>query len=217
MKVFFERRKELAPGIWQYYFRPERRVDFIPGQYADFHILQPLDDPRGQSRVFTLTSLPSDELLSFVVKFVRPLSPYKQALQTLQRGDELRMDEAMGDLVLPKMPSIPLVFIAGGIGAASFVGMTLALTEPRVITMFYALRDEKEQIFTNVFAPLNPYLCVSPARLSAETITRNQAPDAQYYLSGSERFVEGLRRDLEALGVPHEQIVFDFFDGYIEL
>lgn len=217
MQVVFERREELAPGIWQYSFRPERRVDFIPGQYADFHFISPLNDPRGQSRVFTLTSLPTDEFVSFVVKFAEPLSPYKQALQSLQPGVEMRLDEAMGDLVLPKLTSIPLVFVAGGIGVASFVSMINANSDPRPITMFYALRNAEEIIFTDVLRPVKPHILIAPSRLTAEEIRKDQNPDAQYYLSGSERFVEGLRHDLEALGVPHEQIVFDYFDGYTDL
>jgi ferredoxin-NADP reductase len=60
-------------------------------------------------------------------------------------------------------------------------------------------------------------LFVAPDRLQASQVVENQLEDTQYYLSGSERFVEGLRADLTALSVPHEQIVFDYYDGYVEL
>ena len=217
MKVFFERREELAPGIWQYFFRPEQAVDFIPGQYAAFHVPDRLNDPRGQSRVFTMTSLPTDELVSFVVKFVEPLSPYKQALQQLQPHYELRMDEAMGDLVLPKLTSIPLVFIAGGIGIASFVSMVNSGVDERNVRLLYTVHSADEIIFTGIAGQLQSDIFIAPNRVTTEAITKNQAPDTQYYLSGSERFVEGLRRDLQDLGILHEQIVFDYFDGYTEL
>lgn len=223
MRIRFARREELAPGIWQYYFTPERPVDFIPGQYAEFHFLEPLADPRGQARTFTLTSLPGDPHVSFAVKFVPPLSPYKQALQALQPGTELRLDEAMGDLVLPKSPDMPLVFIAGGIGMASFAGMLrqlLAAREERQIFLFYGLRGQREQIFRDLVEsyPLAlRTLAVAPNRLSAQEIASSIPPEALMYLSGSQKFVEGLRADLAALGTPHEQIVFDYFDGYTEL
>ena len=223
MIVRFEQRKELAPSIWEYSFRPERPVDFIPGQYADFHVLSPLPDPRGQSRVFSMTSLPSSELVSFVAKFVPPLSPYKQALQALQPGDELRLDDAMGDLVLPKSPQIPLVFVAGGIGIASFVSMLEQLLkdkEEREIYLFYALRNRNEQIFRDITDayPLSlKTIAIAPHRLSAEEIASSVPPDSYTYISGSQRFVEGLRTDLLARGIAHEQIAFDYFDGYAEL
>jgi len=223
MKVFFERREELAPAIWRYYFRPERQVGFTPGQYADFHILQPLADPRGQSRVFTLTSLPSDASVSFVAKFAAPLSSYKQALQALQPGDELRLDDAMGDLVLPKSATVPLVFVAGGIGMASFASMLQQLLgdrEERSIFLFYGLRSGREHIFrelTTSYPLALKTIAVAPNRLTAQEIKDSTPPDALVYISGSQRFVEGLRIDLEQLGTPHEQIVFDYFDGYTEL
>jgi glycine betaine catabolism B len=223
MKLWFEERRELAPTIWEYRFRPERPVDYIPGQYADFHLLKLLNDPRGQSRVFSITSLPSDPSVSFVAKWIPPLSPYKQALQTLQPGDELRLDDALGDLVLPKLPTIPLVFIAGGIGIASFVAMIrqlLADKEERQIFFFYTLRSRQEQIFrdiTDSYPLALKSITIAPHRLTADEITASVPAESLFYISGSERFVEGLRGGLKANGITHEQIIFDFFDGYAEL
>ncbi len=223
MKVWFEHREKLAPDIWQYFFRPERPVDFTPGQYTSFHIAQPLADPRGQSRVFTLTSLPSDRLVSFVAKIPSPCTPYKQALHNLNTGDELRLDDAMGDLVLPKSADIPLVYVAGGIGMASFASMLkqlLATREERAIFLFYAMHSRSEQIFREL-ADSYPLalktIAITPNHLTAQEIKDSTPPDALIYLSGSERFVEELRSGLERLGTPHEQIIFDYFDGYTEL
>ena len=221
--MFFERREELAPGIWQYYFRPERPVDFIPGQYADLHLQGVVSDPRGSSRVFSFTSLPSDELVSFVLKHFDLQTPYKHRLQALQSGDEARLDDAMGDLVLPKDPATPLVFVAGGIGIASFAGMLkalLAAREERSIFFFYALRSHREQIFRELIEayPLQlKQIAIAPNRLTAQEIKDSTPPGSFIYLSGSQHFVEGLQTDLEALGTTRDQIVFDYFDGYAEL
>src|ERR1700712_3099957 len=123
MQLSFVKREELASGIWEYYFRPERAIDYVPGQYVDITLPDVVDDTRGKSRVFTLTSVPTDELISFVVKFPEPHSLYKQYLELLQEGDPARCNNAMGDLILPKDPKRPLVFIAGGIGISSYVSM----------------------------------------------------------------------------------------------
>jgi ferredoxin-NADP reductase len=223
MMIRFVRREELAPTIWQYYFTAERQVDFVAGQYAEFQLLGDFNDPRGRARTFTLTSLPDDEQLSFIVKIVAPLSPYKQVLTRLTAGDEVRIGDAMGDLILPKLLSQPLVFVAGGIGMASFVSMLTLLTkrqEQRDIYLFYALRSRREQIYselTNGYPLALKQLIYAPNRLSAQEIIDSTPPNALIYLSGSQRFVEGLRAELAALGVAHEQIVFDYFDGYAEL
>jgi ferredoxin-NADP reductase len=223
MNVFFERREELAPNIWQYFVRPERPVDYIPGQYVDLHMLHKLHDPRGPVRTFTLTSLPNDALLSFVVKIVTPMSPFKQALQALSVGDELRIDDAMGDLVLPKATTVPLVFIAGGIGMSSYAGMLsdlLARREEREIYLFYALKSRRERIFQNLtdaYPVALQTIVIAPNRLDAAQVTAATPPDALVYISGSQRFVEGLRGGLESLGTPRSSIIFDYYDGYTDL
>lgn len=223
MQLTFEKKEELSPSIWEYYFRPERPVDYVPGQYIDVVLNNVRDDPRGKSRVFTLTSLPTDELISFVVKMPEPQSLYKQYLELLQEGDPAHCNNAMGDLILPKDPARPLVFVAGGIGIASFASMLkklLAKREERDIFLFYALRSKYEQIFTDLTKayPLRlKTTVIAPNRLSAQQIMHSTPPDALIYLSGSQHFVEGLQQNLVTLGVDHSQITFDYFDGYTEL
>jgi ferredoxin-NADP reductase len=223
MQVSFERREELVPGIWQYWFRPGRPVDFVPGQYADLHLLNVADDPRGASRTFSFTSLPSDEFVTFVLKHFELQTPYKHTLQSLRPGDDARLDGALGDLVLPKSVETPLVFVAGGIGLASFVGMfkdLLARKEERPIFLFYVLRSRREQIFRELYEayPLQlKQIIIAPNRLSAQEIKATTPPDALIYLSGSQKFVEDLQTDLEAIGTPREQIIFDYYDGYSDL
>jgi ferredoxin-NADP reductase len=223
MQVFFERREELVPGIWQHYFRPERPVRFEPGQYVTLQLLGVANDPRGAGRTLTLTSLPNDPLLSFVTKDQPVVSPYKQALGALQPDDSAIITDPMGDLVLPKDPAVPLVFIAGGIGISSYVSMLAQLTtarEERAIYLFYALTDRREQIFRELIDgyPLQlKTLAIKPNRLTAQAIKASTPPEALIYISGSQPFVEGLRTAYESLGTPRSQIVFDYYDGYAEL
>lgn len=223
MKVFFEKREEIAPGIWQYSFRPERTTDFIPGQYTDLHLKNVQNDPRGAARTFSFTSLPDGSSLTFVLKHFELQSPYKHALQNLSEGDEARIDDAMGDLVLPKSPDLPLVFVAGGIGIASYAGMLKELLqrkEQRSIFFFYQLRNAREQIFRDLTSayPLELFTkTIAPNQLTAEQIKDSTPPGALTYLSGSQKFVENLQNELEQGGTPRSQIIFDYFDGYSEL
>lgn len=223
MRVWFERRTELAPTIWEYCFRTERPVDFVPGQYVGLVLPDVLNDSRGSRRVFTLTSLPSDKLASFVVKIPGLHTPYKEVLAHLEPGAECKLDDAMGDLILPKSPTQPLVYVAGGIGIASYVSMLKQLLvdrEERPIYFFYGLRSRTEHIFRELSDsyPLQlKQVVLAPNRLTAQEIKDTTPPNSFIYLSGSQRFVEGLRADLEALGTPRSSIVFDYYDGYIEL
>lgn len=224
MKVFFEKREELAPAIWEYYFRPERPFSFVPGQYVTLHLPVVSDDPRGPARVFTLTSLPTDALLSFIVKFQDHVSLYKQSLESLCKHDEAKIDDAMGDVILPKDPLVPLVFIAGGIGLASFASSIKWLgkrQEKRALNLFYAVRHKSEVILSDVLDAypfgLAKNTVVAPNRLQTKAMAAKITPHTLVYISGSEKFVDGIRSDLQRLGVPDQQIIFDFFDGYAEL
>lgn len=222
MIVKFERRVQLTPDVWEYYFVPERPLGYVSGQYVDVH-LPNVSDPRGPSRVFTLTSLPDEPFLSFAAKFSAPLTPYKLALQNLQPGDAAHIDDAMGDVILPKNPSIPLIFVAGGLGIASFVSILRSLQqgdETRSITLLYALRTAQDDAYPELlkeFTFANKHVFICPNRLIVDDITQIVTEDSLIYLSGSQRFVEGLRTSLQANGIDHEQIIFDFFDGYSEL
>ena len=228
MRVVFERKQELLPDIWEFYFRPERPLDYIPGQYVDLRLPQAHADKRGTSRTFTLTSLPDEPLTSFAVKIELPCSTYKQVLQALQPGDTATVTDAMGDVVLPKDPDVPLVFVAGGLGIASFVSITRWLTkrkEQRTITLLYAVRNKRDILFEEIFNayqfPIKKTLFTAdgePIRISAALIAEQLVPDSLLYISGSEHFVESLRQELQRdFGVPNEKIIYDFFDGYSEL
>ena len=222
MQVTFERSEELAPNIWQFYFLTERSLDFVPGQYIHLHLNGLGPDPRGKSRTFTLTSLPDDPFISFVAKFVEPMSPYKQYLLAMRPGDKAHIDDAMGDLVLPKDRAQPLVFIAGGIGMASYASMfswLIKRKEQRTIFLFYSVRSVRDQIFrdvTNAYPLELKTLTIAPNRLTAQQIKDSTPPDALVYLSGSITFVQGLRDRLGMLNTPRDHIIFDYFDGYTD-
>src|SRR5882757_8215263 len=106
MRAVFKRRAELAPGIWQAFFSPERPVSYLAGQYVDIRLPAVTDDPRGPGRTMTLTSLPSEPEISFVYRFAEPASPHKLELQTMRPGATIQLGDAMGDLVLPKSPAV---------------------------------------------------------------------------------------------------------------
>ena len=217
MKARFVSRREIGPDIWEFFFRPDERLDYQAGQYVDLQLLD-IADPRGPSRTLSLTSLPTDELLSFAVKFPSPHSAYKSRLLELRANDEVSISQAMGDLVLPRDAARPLVFVAGGLGIASFVSMMKhAGTEasPRDITLLYAHKPE-EKLFVDVMKTcpgLKLTEFVSPQRLEISDIVQEDV-NTLYYISGSEPFTMQFRDQLLDASVPSTNIIYDYFDGY---
>lgn len=219
----FERRQELTAGIWQHFFKPERPIQFQPGQYVELQLEGVYEDPRGSRRTFTLTSLPSDPLLSFVTKDQIQVSPYKNTLALLQTGDRASIGDPMGDLILPKDPSVPLVFIAGGIGVASYASMLkqlLMAKQQRPIQFYYSVHWKSERIFgelLDAYTFTKKKLIVSPERIDVDALLNHAPADCLWYISGGQRFVEDMQYGLEVHGISREYIVFDYYDGYAEL
>jgi len=231
MKVVLDHTQAEASNITTFYFRPEKPVHYTAGQFIELTLKHPRPDSRGIKHWFTLSSSPTDELLSITTKFAGDKSSsFKRKLFHLKPGAELLMTGPMGDFVLPKLIQTPLVFVAGGIGLTPFHSILtwLAATgEQRAIKFLYGVSNEDEIIFQDTFAKAGvpPTIVVSdpsPAwggergRLSAELILGLEKPseDTLIYVSGPEPMVEGLEKDLKQAGINKRQLVLDFFPNY---
>jgi ferredoxin-NADP reductase len=231
MKVVFDHAEDEAANIRTFYFRPEQPVLYTAGQYTELTIPHPHPDQRGIRHWFTLSSSPTDDLLTITTKFAADKgSSFKRALRKLQPGTELHMATPMGDFVLPKLVQTPLIFVAGGIGITPFHSMLswLAATrETRPIKLLYGVRSEDEIIFQETFdkAGQRATIMVSEptaawggerGHLSAELILGLEKPaeDTLIYVSGPEPMVQALAKDLHKAGIKKHQIVSDEFPNY---
>lgn len=207
-------------------------MDYTAGQYTELYLKHGNPDDRGEKRWFTLSSAPGQELVSITTKYAGDdqSSTFKKTLFSLQPGTEVDLAEAMGDFVLPKDVSIPLIFVAGGIGLTPFHSMMEWMAsrgEKRTITFIYGVRNEDEIVFTPTFerAGVHATIVVSEpseawggerGRLTAEMILGLAKPTGTslIYMSGPEPMVEALEKDMQAAGINKRQLVGDFFPGY---
>jgi ferredoxin-NADP reductase len=228
-----------ARTIASFYFKPHGRYRYEAGQYAVMSIPHPNPDNRGTSRTMTFSSSPHEELLKITMKIYGPDgrdgSSYKRALLQLKQDEEVTIYDALGDMVLPLNTDIPLVFVAGGVGIASFTGIMSWLNhsgETRAITLHYAVRESDDIVMQEDFESYpglerHIYLPgstekksapgITPRRLMTDDILQSCKSDTQIYLSGTESMVEQFRAGLRAAGIANTQIAFDYFDGYTEL
>jgi ferredoxin-NADP reductase len=119
MELTYHSKQQVAPNVWEFSLTSARDYQFIPGQYAHFW----LPDRTLGYRTFTITSHPTEQTVRFMTRFDQPLSPYKAALLALPTGAQLTVGEAMGDAVLPRLSSTPLVFVAQGLALASYLSI----------------------------------------------------------------------------------------------
>ena len=231
MNATFVGSEETAHNIKTFWFKPEQPVRYQAGQFTEIYLPHDNPDGRGIKRWFTLSSSPTEELLSITTKFASHQgSSFKQCLAQLKPGTLLRLADPMGDFVLPRDKTIPLVFVAGGMGVTpmrSMVKWLLDNGEKRQIHLIYAVTEEDELAFVPLFTEyglqLTPVVKIPQSGYSGETgslstdrISQLAPDDDRYrlYLSGPEPMVETFYKDLKAKGFTEDRLVTDYFPGY---
>lgn len=231
MNVTFDHSEDTAANIKTFWFKPEKPVRYTAGQFTEIYLPHDNADNRGQRRWFTLSSSPTDDMLSITTKFAGDTSStFKKTLFALKPGTPLKLADPMGDFVLPKDASIPLVFVAGGIGVTPMHSMIKYLydtKEKRDIHLIYALTIKEEMAFEKLFkdygVKLTTIIKNPPAGYKGETgsldagrILQLAGDDGRslFYLSGPEPMVEAFTKDLKAKGINKHRLVTDYFPGY---
>lgn len=231
MNVTFNHVVQNAPNIKTYWFKPERPVRYTAGQFTEIYLPSDNADNRGIRRWFTLSSSPTDEMISITTKFAsHRSSTFKQHLSMLKPSDQLKLADPMGDFVLPKDTSIPLVFVAGGMGITPMHSMIKWLNdtgEKRDIRLVYAVAEESDLTFVPLFKEyglnFTPIIKTPPPGYAGETGSLNTdrilqlAPDdgkSLIYLSGPELMVETIFKELPTKGISPDRLVTDYFPGY---
>lgn len=220
MRVVLVKKIPVAKNTTIFWFAPEKPIRYTAGQYIQLHISHPKPDKRGSDRWFTLSSSPTEELLAITTRLdpVRK-SSFKQALNKLSIGASLSMQLPMGDFVLPKDNSVPLVFIAGGIGITPYRSILKYLSdkrESRDITLIYAVRNKDQFAYLGLIKKSPAKLIKHIGILDGENIVNHLGglKEQIIYLSGPEPMVEKLQDDLLARGVNETLIRTDFFHNY---
>lgn len=231
MNVSLDHIEHNADHIYTLWLQPASKQSYLAGQYIEMYLPHTNPDDRGEKRWFTLSSSPTEELLAITTKHAGdPVSSFKQHLFALKPGNSLTLSEPMGDFVLPKDTSIPLVFVVGGIGVTpvrSMVKWLLDNHQQRDITLIYGVKNSSEIAFTEVFETygLTPEVIVSEpddgwqgptGHITTEHILEvsDNDPRTLIYVSGPEPLTEKLEANLKAAGVSPDRLVLDFFPGY---
>ncbi len=208
----------VAQNIQSFYFKPTAPVSYTAGQFIQMTLPHNNPDDRGIQRWFTLSSAPTQELLSITTKFAGDASSsFKKQLFSLQPGASIEINNPEGDFVLPNDPNTELLFVAGGMGITPYHSMVQWLAdsgEKRNITLLYGVQTKEELAFIELFRSYGlDFWPLVGERLTTEMIMK-QSSDKLVYISGPEPMVEALSDSLLAAGLPAERLKTDYFPGY---
>ncbi len=220
-------------NIYTFWFKCQKQVDQIPGQFIEISLSHNNPDNRGIRRWFTISSAPNkDNLLAITTKMAdKNSSSFKTALRAMEKGHNLKISDPMGDFVLPKDETIPLVFVSGGIGITPFHSIITSLIqkhETRQIQLFYGARELDELVFANDLKKLDglEFTAViqnAPSNYNGQTGFLDSKKifeqikdkkNSRIYISGPEPMVEKFKKEFEELGINKNNLVCDYFPGY---
>lgn len=228
--------RKIGAGMHEVTLRSEHHPTFVPGQYLDIDVPHRRADTRGTRRSFSITSGPHGDL---AVAFRVPdrASSYKKALVALNPGDRVQGSVIAGDFLLPKDPTTPLLFIAGGVGITPFIAHFRGITAsqiPRNVVLIYAVSSLADVIYADVLMdsrvrvvivspeswnelPFDPpanwthhQVREIPDVLLGELV--EQQPNRAAYVSGPPAMVDSVRGQLRLSGF--RAIHTDSFFGY---
>ena len=232
------RKTEVARDTWSFEFdAPGERFEFLPGQF----ITLSLPDQNGldadeSSRTFSLASSPGESHVMVATRLTG--SPFKKALAALERGTAASMDGPSGRFVFDAPGTLPVVFLAGGIGITPFRSMIKFAMErklPHRILLVYSNRTPEDAAFLDEMKHCadtreNFRLLATMTQpekssanwngqtghIDADFLRKNvrYLPEAICYVAGPPRFVGAMKQSLQDAGVPKELVQAEEFTGY---
>jgi glycine betaine catabolism B len=234
-KLTLVRIERMTSGCYDFIFRPDRKLDFRPGQYLDWTLDVAKPDDRGNRRPFTIASAPSESEVRLGVKFYQNPSAFKRSLSIMKPGDVIYASQLAGNFTLPNDKSTKLAFIAGGIGVTPFRSMVQDLIDrqdERSLVVLYGNEKADEIAYADVFDRAERELGIKTVYAVADepgersnmhkgfidaALIQREVPDYMertFYISGPRAMVVRFRRILKELGVARSRIREDFFPGF---
>lgn len=153
-KVPFIKKEQLTKDTYSFYFkRTKESRDFVAGQYFEIYLPHKNADERGQDRVFTCCSSPTEKDHYMITTRIIE-SSFKKELAKLKKGDLVRFNGPWDDLNFDESETLPQVFLAGGIGITPFHSIVKYAIDKKLtlpITLFVSWKSHDEMIFDDFF------------------------------------------------------------------
>lgn len=236
-RIRLKNRMEIAEGTMAFHFEKPEGFVYKPGQFADYTFINPAEtDAEGNIRGFSLASAPYENFLMFATRMRN--TAFKRVLRTMQPGTELTLDGPYGSFTLHNNPSIPAVFLTGGIGVTPARSIVLQAAHdklPHKIFLFDSNNRPEDAPFLDELTEAQEE---NPNYTFVGTMTRMEKSHRPwqgetghidkgmlekyigdltspiYYIVGPPAMVDAMGRVLNAAGVNTDNIRTEEFTGY---
>lgn len=199
--------------------KPEN-YKFLPGQAADISINKP--EWKSKRRSFTITNLPEDNHLEFIIKIYPLLKGVSKEIFKLEKGDELILHDVFGNISYKGEGT----FIAGGSGITPFISIFKSLQAKSLIgknKLIFANKMKKDIIlepelkkilganFINILSE-EKITGYEYGLITEDFIEKNSYKnDGIFYLCGPFKMIKSLETNLRNLNIPKKNIIKEEF------
>ena len=214
------RRTEIADQVYEYRFKMQEAFSFEPGQYVWVFLPEiSVPDKKGNRRAFSLAS--SADLSGEITILCRKgESGFKKSLQSLSASETIQIIGPFGSaFCLPKEQSVPLLFLAGGMGVAPFLSLVRSAASRkeflRPLSLFYVDQKESSLVYREELTHLgkqfsNGRISVTTDPLQWKDLAKYaQETEAQVYIAGPQGFVDAMNHLLTEHKVKRSQLHFE--------
>lgn len=234
----FVKKEQLTRDAFTFYFkRNGTEHSFTPGQYYEITLDINNADERGNARVFTISSSPTNqEYITITTRIIQ--SSFKMKLNELQPGDMIQFGGPWDDLNFDERDTTPRVFIAGGIGVTPYHSIMQYVTDKNITTpmiLFASWHTREEMVFDDFFRNANNHLenFAYVPTLTNEVLDKGQwdgelgqidrqmmekyvsdASKSKFYFSGPPAMVMALKQTVKEMGVIEDNLFSEDFEGY---
>lgn len=235
----FIKKEQLNIDTFTFCFkRKGEERNFIPGQYYEMKLPHKNMDERGDSRVFTISSSPTNrEFITITTRIIQ--SSFKLKLNSLKTGEKIQFDGPWDDLNFEEKDMSPHVFLAGGIGITPYHSILQYCIDKNIQTpmiLFVSWKKRDEMIFDDFFRSANNHLenfsyiptLTEEEKLKLDNWDGEQGrinenmikkyvmdiKNSKYFISGPQVMVNALKDAVKSMGVSNEKIIAEEFEGY---
>lgn len=234
----FLKKEKLTNDTYTFYFkRTGEERDFISGQYYEMKINIKNPDDRGDTRVFTISSSPTDrEYITITTRIIQ--SAFKLQLNELLPGENIQFNGPWDDLNFDEKDTSPHVFFAGGIGVTPYHSIVKYAIDKQINTpmiLFVSWKNRQEMIFDEFFRSANNHMenfsyvptlteeSLNPGDWDGELGRINPAmikkyvydlEKSKYFFAGPPAMVKALKETVMEMGVKKDRIIAEEFEGY---
>ena len=193
--------------VYSFYFK-NKDILFEPGQFC--HLLVE-NGEQNEVRDMSFASAPSDDFLMFTMH-VDSGTFFKKTLMKLKEGDSISLFKIVGKLKINELSFNKHIFISGGVGLTPFRSIVRSKILPKEKMEILQIQRGNHLFKEDLQSLVDKYHAITPEYFEENIqsiISKNT--NANFYLCGSKRFMEGALEIFKKLNINENQIQIEGF------